>query len=73
LQTSTNEAGGSVNRALAQRLEESVLRDRALIVFGLPLTAAFRQDVLLVRPTRAEGDALRVRDALHARVPGGGE
>ena len=39
------------------------------MVFGLPLTPAFRHDVILVRPTRAEGDALSVREALHARVP----
>jgi glycosyltransferase involved in cell wall biosynthesis len=56
-------------RELARRLEEASLRDRTLIVFGLPLTAAFRHDVILVRPTRAEGDALSVREALHARVP----
>jgi glycosyltransferase involved in cell wall biosynthesis len=56
-------------RALARQLEQAGLRDRALVVFGLPLTAAFRYDVILVRPTRAEGDALSVREALHAFVP----
>jgi glycosyltransferase involved in cell wall biosynthesis len=56
-------------RALARRLEQAGLRDRALIAFDLPLTAAFRHDVILVRPTRAEGDALSVREALHALVP----
>jgi glycogen(starch) synthase len=56
-------------RALAGRLEEAGLRDRVLIVFGLPLTPAFRHDVILVRPTRIEGDALSVREALHACVP----
>jgi glycosyltransferase involved in cell wall biosynthesis len=56
-------------RALARQLEQAGLRDRALVVFGLPLTGAFRHDVILVRPTRAEGDALSVREALHAFVP----
>jgi glycosyltransferase involved in cell wall biosynthesis len=56
-------------RALVRRLEEGGLRDRAMIVFGLPLMAAFRYDVILVRPTRAEGDALSVREALQACVP----
>jgi glycosyltransferase involved in cell wall biosynthesis len=56
-------------RALAGRLDEAGLRDRVLIVFGLPLAPAFRHDVILVRPTRIEGDALSVREALHAYVP----
>jgi glycosyltransferase involved in cell wall biosynthesis len=56
-------------RALERRLEEAGLRGRALFVFGMPLTAAFRHNVILVRPTRAEGDALSVREALHACVP----
>ena len=56
-------------RALAGRLEQAGLRDRVLVAFDLPLTAAFRHDVILVRPTRAEGDALSVREALHAFVP----
>jgi hypothetical protein len=56
-------------RALAGRLEQAGLRDRALILFDLPLTTAFRHEVILLRPTRAEGDALSVREALHAFVP----
>jgi glycosyltransferase involved in cell wall biosynthesis len=56
-------------RALARRLEEAGLRDRTLVAFDLPLTGAFRHDVILVRPTRAEGDAVSVREALHASVP----
>jgi glycosyltransferase involved in cell wall biosynthesis len=56
-------------RALAGRLEQAGLRDRAMILFDLPLTTAFRHEVTLVRPTRAEGDALSVREALHALVP----
>jgi glycosyltransferase involved in cell wall biosynthesis len=56
-------------RALMGRLEQAGLLDRALVVFDLPLTTAFRHEVILVRPTRAEGDALSVREALHASVP----
>jgi glycosyltransferase involved in cell wall biosynthesis len=65
-------AGGQAARhlnALALRLEEADLRDRVLFLFGTPLTPAFRHDVIFVRPTRAEGDALSVREALHAGVP----
>jgi glycosyltransferase involved in cell wall biosynthesis len=65
-------SGGQAARhlsALARRLEGAGLRDRALFVFGMPLTPAFSHDVIFVRPTRAEGDALSVREALHARVP----
>jgi glycosyltransferase involved in cell wall biosynthesis len=56
-------------RMLVRRLEEAGLRDRASILFGLPLTPAFRHDVILVRPTWSEGDAVSVREALHAGVP----
>ena len=56
-------------RMLVRRLEEAGLKDRASILFGLPLTPAFRHDVVLVRPTRIEGDAVSVREALHAGVP----
>jgi glycosyltransferase involved in cell wall biosynthesis len=56
-------------RTLVRRLEEADLEDRVLILFGLPLTPAFRHDVILVRPTRTDGDAVSVREALHAGVP----
>jgi hypothetical protein len=49
-------------------MEDAGVRDRVLIVFGLPLTPAFRHDVVVVRATRTEGDALSVREALHAEV-----
>jgi glycosyltransferase involved in cell wall biosynthesis len=55
--------------ALARRLDEASLRDRTIFVFGTPLTPAFRHDAIFVRPTRAEGDALSVREALQAGVP----
>ena len=60
-------------RALARRIEDAGLRDRALIVFGLPLTTAFRHDVILVRPTRTEGDARERPRGAPRRRPGGGE
>jgi glycosyltransferase involved in cell wall biosynthesis len=40
-----------------------------LIVFGLPLLPALRQNVIFVRPTRAEGDAVSIREAQAAGVP----
>ena len=55
--------------ALQQRLAEAGLSSRVLISFDLPLMPAFRHDVILLRPTRTDGDALSVREALHAGVP----
>jgi glycosyltransferase involved in cell wall biosynthesis len=63
---------GKARRHLTQlerRLEEAGVRDRALIVFGRPLVPAFRPNVVFVRPTRAEGDALSVREAQRAGIP----
>lgn len=54
---------------LVREIEDAGMRDRVLIVFGLPLTPAFRHNVVVVRATRIEGDALSVREALHAEVP----
>lgn len=54
---------------LVRKLEESGVGDRALVLFGLPLTPAFRHNVVVVRSTRNEGDALSVREALDAGVP----
>jgi glycosyltransferase involved in cell wall biosynthesis len=51
---------------LERRLEEAGLRERALIVFGLPLLPALRSNAVFVRPTRAEGDAVSVREAQSA-------
>jgi len=50
-------------------LEQAGLKDRVLIVFERPLFPALRHQVILVRPTRTDGDALSVREALHAGVP----
>jgi glycosyltransferase involved in cell wall biosynthesis len=54
---------------LQGRLARAGLSDRVLVPFGLPLVPAFRHDVILLRPTRTDGDALSVREALHAGVP----
>jgi glycosyltransferase involved in cell wall biosynthesis len=54
---------------LERRLEQAGLRDRAIIVFGLPLLPALRSNAVFVRPTRAEGDAVSVREAQSAGVP----
>jgi glycosyltransferase involved in cell wall biosynthesis len=66
------QAGLKARRHLARverRLEQAGLRDRVLIVFGLPLRPAFRSNAIFVRPTRAEGDAVSVREAQSAGVP----
>jgi glycosyltransferase involved in cell wall biosynthesis len=55
--------------ALEERIDRANLSDRLLVAFGLPLSQAFRHDVIIVRPTRTEGDALSVREALHAGLP----
>lgn len=54
---------------LFDHLDEAGLRDRTLLLFGQPLAPAFRHDVVVVRATRIEGDALSVREALDAGVP----
>ena len=54
---------------LEAQLEEVGLRDRAVISFELPLLPAFRHDVLYLRPSRSDGDAVSIREALHAGVP----
>jgi glycosyltransferase involved in cell wall biosynthesis len=65
-------SGRKARRHLAMlelRLEQGGLRDRALVVFGLPLVPALRENTVFLRPTRAEGDAVSVREALQAGVP----
>jgi glycosyltransferase involved in cell wall biosynthesis len=66
------QAGPRPRRHLARlerQLERAGLRDRALIVFGLPLLPALRSNAVFVRPTRAEGDAVSVREAQSAGLP----
>jgi glycosyltransferase involved in cell wall biosynthesis len=54
---------------LESQLERAGLKDRVLILFGLPLVPAFRKNTIYVRPTRAEGDAVSIREAQRAGVP----
>ena len=54
---------------LEDALEQAGVRERVQIAFGLPLLAAFRRNAIFVRPTRAEGDALSIREAQRAGVP----
>jgi hypothetical protein len=49
-------------------LKEAGVRDRALIVYDRPLVPALRQNTVFLRPTRAEGDAVSVREAQRAGV-----
>jgi len=54
---------------LEQRLVDARVQDRVLILFGQPLVPALRETAVFVRPTRAEGDAVSVREAQRAGVP----
>jgi glycosyltransferase involved in cell wall biosynthesis len=54
---------------LRRGLAEAGLEERVFVGVGLPLLPAFRDNVVFVRPTRAEGDALSVREAKRAGVP----
>jgi glycosyltransferase involved in cell wall biosynthesis len=50
-------------------LQEAGIRERTLVVYGLPFTPALRHAEVVVRPSRTDGDALSIREALHAGVP----
>jgi glycosyltransferase involved in cell wall biosynthesis len=65
----TGRKAASYLAGLRLRLDQTGLRERVLVTFGLPLVPAFRNDAVLLRPTRSEGDALSVREARHAGVP----
>jgi glycosyltransferase involved in cell wall biosynthesis len=54
---------------IQRRLKKAGVRDRVLVLIGLPLTPAFRHNSVFVRPTRAEGDSVSVREAQRAGVP----
>ena len=54
---------------LEQQLERAGVRDRVLFVFGEALVPALRPNAIFVRPTRAEGDAVSVREAMSAGLP----
>lgn len=55
--------------SLERRLEQAGLGNRGQVSFGLPFIPALRHNVIVVRPSRSDGDALTVREALHAGVP----
>jgi glycosyltransferase involved in cell wall biosynthesis len=54
---------------LEQRLRDANVDARVRVVYGLPLLPAFRRNAIFMRPTRAEGDAVSVREARWAGVP----
>ena len=54
---------------LERRLERLAFGTAPRGCSGPPLAPAFRQNSIFVRPTRAEGDAVSVREAQHADVP----
>jgi glycosyltransferase involved in cell wall biosynthesis len=54
---------------LEASLAQAELRDRVSIAFGQPLLPALRRGVVFMRPTRADGDALSIREAQQAGVP----
>jgi glycosyltransferase involved in cell wall biosynthesis len=56
-------------RSLEERIVATGLSDRFLMRAEVPLLPAFRHDVIYVRPTRTEGDAVSVREALLMGVP----
>jgi glycosyltransferase involved in cell wall biosynthesis len=55
--------------ALETQVATAGLQERVRIVYGKPLLPAFRENVVFVRPTRSEGDAVSVREAQRAGVP----
>jgi glycosyltransferase involved in cell wall biosynthesis len=52
--------------ALMNQLAREKLSDRAAICVGLNLTPAFASDVVYLRPSRVDGDAVSIREALDA-------
>jgi glycosyltransferase involved in cell wall biosynthesis len=56
-------------RSLKERIVAAGLSDRFLMRTEMPLLPAFRHDVIYVRATRTEGDAVSVREALWMGVP----
>lgn len=54
---------------LEEKLERAGLRDRVMVVFGQPLAPALGPNATFLRPTRADGDAVSIREAISAGVP----
>jgi glycosyltransferase involved in cell wall biosynthesis len=48
---------------------ESEWPDRVLVAIGERLTPAFQHSVIYLRPSRTDGDAVSIREALAAEVP----
>jgi glycosyltransferase involved in cell wall biosynthesis len=55
--------------SLMQRVTEAGKRGRLLIRIGAPLLPALRSNSIFLRPTRSDGDAVSVREALAYGVP----
>jgi glycosyltransferase involved in cell wall biosynthesis len=63
---------GRARRYLKRLQSEAVERghaDRLLIRFETPLSPVFGRDVIFVRPSLSDGDAVSIREALAAGVP----
>jgi glycogen synthase len=56
-------------RALVDRARRAAGEDRVRVAVGGSLLAALRHDAILVRPSRSDGDAVSVREALALGVP----
>ena len=54
---------------LLRRLEGVLPRERYAIVHGEALSGVFGHDVVLIRPSRTDGDAVSIREALEAGRP----
>jgi len=64
-----NRAGRKHIAELSRQLKQAGLSERVLFAFGLPFVPALGHDVIVLRPTRVDGDALSIREALYAGVP----
>jgi len=58
-----------VSRDLLRRLGGVLPRERYAIVRGEALSGVFDHDVVLIRPSRTDGDAVSLREALEAGRP----
>jgi glycosyltransferase involved in cell wall biosynthesis len=56
-------------RRLEDELRSEAAADRARFFVGRPLAPAFKHSVVLVRPSRSDGDAVSIREALAAGLP----
>jgi glycosyltransferase involved in cell wall biosynthesis len=54
---------------LRARIRDNGLEDRFLIRFGAPLLAGLGPNTIYIRPTRSDGDAVSLREALALGVP----